>query len=106
MTKDLEDLCTIKQACFSEKAGRTTIYNRIKEGHYKAYKIGGSTRLSLASVREYRRQLGAKIVVAAPPQAATMDKEPGSATCVFQEGSQQTRKISVSTDKFAEQGHE
>ena len=42
MTKELEDLCTIKQACFSEKAGRTTVNKRIKEGHYKAFKIGGS----------------------------------------------------------------
>jgi excisionase family DNA binding protein len=50
----LEELCTIKQACFSEQAGRTTIYKRIKEGHYKAYKIGGSTRLSVASLKAYR----------------------------------------------------
>lgn len=50
----LEELCTIKQACFSEKAGRTTIYKRIKEGHYKAIKIGGSTRLTLASLKAYR----------------------------------------------------
>ena len=53
----LEELCTIKQACFSEKAGRTTIYKRIKEGHYTAYKIGGSTRLTMASIKLFRKTL-------------------------------------------------
>lgn len=69
MTKDLEDLCTIKQACFSEKAGRTTIYMRIKEGHYTAYKIGGSTRLTLASLRAYRRLREVSIANADPAAA-------------------------------------
>ncbi len=55
----LEELCTIKQACFSEKAGRTTIYKRIKEGHYKAIKIGGSTRLTVASLKAYRQAVAA-----------------------------------------------
>jgi excisionase family DNA binding protein len=54
MGTDLDQLCTIKQACYTEKAGRTTIYKRIKAGHYVAYKIGGSTRLSLASIKAYR----------------------------------------------------
>ncbi len=51
----LEELCSIKDACFTEKAGRTTIYKRIKEGHYKAFKIGGSTRLTVASLKAYRK---------------------------------------------------
>lgn len=62
----LEELCTIKQACFSEQAGRTTIYKRIKEGHYKAFKIGGSTRLSIVSLKAYRQA-----VVAAQAQTPT-----------------------------------
>jgi hypothetical protein len=56
MSKELEALCTIKEACFTEKACRTTIHKRIKLGFYKAYKIGGSTRLSVASLRAYRQQ--------------------------------------------------
>ena len=51
MTKDLEELCTIKDACFTEKAGRTTVYKRIKEGYYQAFKLGSSTRLSVASIK-------------------------------------------------------
>jgi len=53
----LEDLCTIKQACFSEQAARSTIHKRIKLGIYKAYKIGGSTRISIESIRSYRRKI-------------------------------------------------
>jgi excisionase family DNA binding protein len=56
MDKELETLCTVKEACYTEKAGRTTVYKRIKLGFYKAYKIGGSTRLSVASLKAYRQQ--------------------------------------------------
>jgi excisionase family DNA binding protein len=55
MDKESDTLCTVKEACFTEKAGRTTIYKRIKEGHYRAFKIGGSTRISVASLRAYRK---------------------------------------------------
>lgn len=51
----LEELCTIKQACFTEKCGRTTLYKRIAEGHYKAVKIGKSTRIVVASLKAYRQ---------------------------------------------------
>jgi excisionase family DNA binding protein len=54
----LEEGCTIKEACLSEKAGRTTIYKRIKLGVYRAYKIGGSTRVSVASIKAYRQLKG------------------------------------------------
>jgi hypothetical protein len=57
-SNELEPLCTIKEACFTEKAGRTTIYRRIKQGAYKKYKIGGSTRLSVASIKAFRLKGG------------------------------------------------
>lgn len=79
--KNLETLCTIKDACFTEKAGRTTIYKRIKEGHYKAFKIGGSTRLTLSSIQAYRK------VVESQSQAALTQMTSGA-----------TSSMSVATD--------
>ena len=61
MSERLEQLCTVKEACYSERAGRTTIYARIRAGHYKAVKIGGSTRLLVSSLKAYRRLLEAKV---------------------------------------------
>lgn len=51
----LEELCTVKQACFTEKCGRTTLYKRIAEGHYTAVKIGKSTRIVVASLKAFRQ---------------------------------------------------
>ena len=57
MTDTPDLLCTVKEACFSEKCGRTTIYKRVNAGVYVAVKIGGSTRLIVASLLAYRRRI-------------------------------------------------
>lgn len=71
MSERLEQLCTVKEACYSERAGRTTIYARIRAGHYKAVKIGGSTRLLVSSLKAFRKTLEAN-APAAITTAATV----------------------------------
>ena len=74
----LDALCTIKEACLSEKAGRTTIYKRIKLGIYEAYKIGGSTRLTVASIKAYRQRLGSLKPDLAPDKAGALNPTIGA----------------------------
>ena len=85
----LEELCTVKQACFTEKCGRTTLYKRIAEGHYIAVKIGGSTRLVVASLKAYRRTFGSNT----PSSISTLVAEP-----VQDSGHKTLVPHSVSTD--------
>ena len=73
MDNESEKLCTIKEACLSEKAGRTTIHKRINAGIYKKYKIGGSTRLSVASILAYRKLVTPPVAKADPAVQAGGD---------------------------------
>lgn len=50
----LEEICTIADACISEKCCRTTIYERIWSGDYEALKMGRSTRLLVRSLKAFR----------------------------------------------------
>jgi hypothetical protein len=52
----LPEVCTIREACRTEKCGRTSVYKRINEGHYVAYKTGSRTLLDVASLRAYRKR--------------------------------------------------
>lgn len=79
MSELLEQLCTIKQACFSEKAGRTTVYARIRAGHYQAVKIGGSTRLLVSSLKAFRKRLEGPITTTDgnAPMSVSTDRDAG-----------------------------
>jgi excisionase family DNA binding protein len=53
-TSPIEHLCcTINQACVALAVSRTTVYQLIRERKIEARKIGGATRISVASIKEY-----------------------------------------------------
>ena len=60
MHNQLEEVCTIKDAQFTEKCSRSTVNKRIKAGIYIAYKIGRSVRITVASIKAYRIKKGGK----------------------------------------------